>query len=291
MKRTLITLLALLLTVVGTRAEECGDSLTDVKKDAHIIYKIEKRKSDGSTIIAKDTIFYSQDKNFDMKKFNKAMRDAEERMKQANKQIKEAEKQLEKYRLDTLQWRHYDFPDSLPHSTEGWQERIFKLPKGWLDEYETIDLPKSQKPLIDLSNIKGRWGFEDYYFSGDILHAQARRGDFYINGWNIRPLLPRLSGLLVLKSKKKAAEKVISSRETQLQNDKRFQPVIRDRGITIYGHRAKDNLFDEVIILLPKDQSPQGEHVCIVQMMGLLRPEDLTAYRHLREASPRPTKR
>lgn len=242
MEKILISLLALLLTVVGAKAEEGVDSLKSEKKDAHIIYKIEKRKSDGSTIIAKDTIYYSQDKHFDMKRFDEAMRDAEERMKQA---------------------------------------------KGWLYEYEGIELPRNQKPLIDLSNIKGRWGFEDYYFSGDILHAQARRGDFYINGWNIRPLLPRLSGLLVLKSKKKAAEKILFSRETQLRNDKRFQPIVRDRGITIYGHYTKDNLLDEVIILLPKDQSPREEHVCVVQMMGLLRPDALAAYRQLGEPGPK----
>lgn len=276
MEKILISLLALLFTAVGAKAEEGVDSLKSEKKDAHIIYKIEKRKSDGSTIIAKDTIYYSQDKHFDMKRFDEAMRDAEERMKQADKRIKEAEKRLEKYRLDTL-----------PHSAEEWQKRILKLPKGWLYEYEGIELPRDQKPLIDLSNIKGRWGFEDYYFSGDILHAQARRGDFYINGWNIRPLLPRLSGLLVLKSKKKAAEKILFSRETQLRNDKRFQPIVRDRGITIYGHYTKDNLLDEVIILLPKDQSPREEHVCVVQMMGLLRPDALAAYRQLGEPGPK----
>ncbi|MBQ8050302.1 MAG: hypothetical protein IJ197_01830 [Bacteroidaceae bacterium] len=286
MKRTLITILALLLTIVGTKAEESGDSLKDEKKDAHIIYKIEKRKSDGSTIIAKDTIYYSQDKNFSKKKFDEAMREAEKRMKQADKQIKEAEKRLEKYRLDTARWKGIA-PDSFLRTKEYWDRRLRDLPKRWLDEYEGIDLPKDQRPLIDLSNIKGRWGFEDYYFSGDILHAQARRGDFCINGWNIRSLLPRLSGLLVLKSKKKAAEKIIFSRETQLRNDKRFQPIVRDRGITIYGHQTKDNLLDEVVILLPKDQSPQKEHVCIIQMMGLLRSEDLTAYRQLRAPSPK----
>ena len=257
--------------VSGAWAEEMGDSLDYPKKDAHIIYKI-KRKSDGSTIIAKDTIYYSQDKDFDMKTFDEALRKAKER-------IKDAQERMGKYDFDNI--------DSILVSRDGKIIQYRSLPDEWPWGHEKIDLPKDQKPLIDLSNIKGRWGFEDYYFSGDILHAQARRGDFYINGWNIRPLLPRLNGLLVLKSKKKAAEKIIFSRETQLRNDKRFQPIVRDRGITIYGHHTKDGLLDEVIILQPKDQSPKNEYVCIVQMMGLLRPEDLTAYRQLKEPSPK----
>ena len=91
----------------------------------------------------------------------------------------------------------------------------------------------------------------------------------------------------MLKSKKKAAEKIIFSRETQLRNDRRFQPIVCDRGITIYGHRNGESLLDEVVILQSKEQSPKSEHVCIVQMMGLLRPEDLVAYRQLGEPSPK----
>ena len=246
MKRTLTTLLCLLLIVGTMRAEDT---------------------------IVMDTILWNQLGKSGMKELQKRIKQARERMKIAEEMIRKHD---------------FIFPDSIPHNKEGWNLKLRSLPKGWLDEYGTIDLPKDQKPLIDLSNIKGHWGFEDYYFSGDILYAQARRGgDFYISGWNIRHLLPRLSGLLVLKSKKKSAEKIILTRGTQLRNDRRFQPIIRDHGITIYGHKTKNDQLDEVIILQSRAQSPNSEYTYIVQMMGRLRPDDLISYTQMREPVPK----
>ncbi|MBQ8969047.1 MAG: hypothetical protein IJ064_04870 [Bacteroidaceae bacterium] len=267
MKQTLITLLALLLTVVGTKAEvsEIDDSLLIKRRQEHV-----RRLAEHS------------------RKLLEHARELQKKSQYWGDSIRERFNQMPS---DTARWRQDDY-FVFPSDSSLWGYTPHNKPYqefgAWPWEGFDVEAPVAQPPLIDLSNIKGHWGFEDYYFSGDILHAQARRGDFYINGWNIRPLLKRLSGLLVLKSKKKAAEKIIFSRETQLRNDKRFQPIVRDRGITIYGHHTKDNLLDEVIILLPKDQSPQSEHVCIIQMMGLLRSEDLTTYRQLREPSPKP---
>ena len=197
MKKTILCLMALLLFVGTTRADE---------------YVTEEH----TIVVDGDTIYWNQDGKFDSKQIK-------ERMKKAEEAVRKAEERM-------------------------------SLPDEWSWGHEKIDLPKDQKPLIDLSNIKGRWGFEDYYFSGDILHAQARRGgNFYISGWNISSLLPRLSGLLVLKSKKEAAEKIIFSRGTQLRNDERFKLIVRDRDISIYGHRTKDDQFDEVIILMSRN--------------------------------------
>lgn len=246
MKRTLTTLLCLLLIVGTMRAEDT---------------------------IVMDTVLWSQLGKSGMKELRERIKQAQDRMKRVE---------------ESLRNHSYNFSDSTRKSMEEWDWKFRSLPKGWRDEYGTIDLPKDQKPLIDLSNIKGHWGFEDYYFSGDILHAQARRGgDFYISGWNIRPLLHRLSGLLVLKSKKKSAEKIIFTRGTQLRNDKRFQPIIRDRGTTIYGHKTKDNQLDEVIILQSRAQSPNSEYTYIVQIMGRLRPDDLISYTQMREPVPK----
>lgn len=246
MKRTLTTLLALLLIVGTMRAEDT---------------------------IVMDTILWNQ-------LGKSGTKELQERIKRAQERMKIAEEMIRKH--------SHNFSDSIPHSKQDWDRKLRSLPKGWLDEYESIDLPKDQKPLIDLSNIKGRWGFEDYYFSGDIMHAQFRRqGDFYIGGWNIRPLLPYLSGLLVLKSKKKAAEKIIFTRGTQLRNDKRFQPIVRHRGITIYGHHTDNELLDEVIILQSRAQSPDSEYTYIVQMMGRLRPDDLVSYTQILEPLPK----
>lgn len=251
MKKTITTLLCLLLIVGTTRAED---------------------------IIAMDTILWNLDGKVDSKQIQERMKKAEEAMRKAEEAMKKAQERLGKH--------GQSLGDSIPWS-EGWSAQLRSLPKGWLGEYGHIDLPKDQKPLIDLSNIKGRWGFEDYYFSGDILHAQYRRnGSFYIGGWNITRLLPRLNGLLVLKSKKKAAEKIIFTRGTQLRNDERFQHIVRERGITIYGNKTKEGLLDEVIILMSKEDSSNG-YAYIVQMMGLLRPDDLTSYAQICAHSPK----
>ena len=255
MKKTILCLMALLLFVGTTRAED---------------------------IIVTDTILWNLDGKVDSKQIQERMKRAEEAMRKAEEAMKKAQERLGKH--------GQSLTDSIPWS-EGWSAQLRSLPKGWLGEYGHVDLPKDQKPLIDLSNIKGRWGFEDYYFSGDILHAQNRRGgDFYISGWNIRPLLHRLSGLLVLKSKKEAAEKIIFSRGTQLRNDERFKLIVRDRDITVYGHQTKDDQFDEVIILISREQSP-NKCAYIVQMMGLLRPDNLTSYAQLRNPAPNSAKK
>lgn len=183
---------------------------------------------------------------------------------------------LDLFKFDSLIAQHHALPSP---------------PEGWPWENLGDDLPQDPSPLIDLSNIKGRWGFEDYYFSGDILHAQARRnGDFYIGGWNIRPLLPRLSGLLVLKSSKKAADKIAFSRATQLRNDSRFHPIVHYKEFTIYAHRTPDGLFDEVILIHASPDSPTGSHVVIIQMMGRLRPDDLASYPKLTAPGPKASK-
>ena len=255
MKKTITTLLCLLLVATAMSAED---------------------------IIVMDTTYWHFDGKVDSKQIKERMEKAEESMRKAEEAMKKAQERLGKH--------GQSLSDSIPWS-EDWSAQLRSLPKGWLGEYGHVDLPKDQRPLIDLSNIKGRWGFEDYYFSGDILHAQHRRGGaFYISGWNIRPLLHRLSGLLVLKSKKEAAEKIIFSRGTQLRNDERFKLIVRDRDISIYGHRTKDDQFDEVIILMSREQSP-NKCAYIVQMMGLLRPDNLTSYAQLRNPAPNSAKK
>ena len=238
----------------------------------------------GEDSIVTDTIIMSPDWTENtQKRVSDAMKMAEERLKQAKEQIQKADERLKKH--------GYSMPDSLLQNKD-WSAQLRKLPKGWSWNDETIDLPKVPHPLIDLSNIKGRWGFEDYYFSGDILHAQFRRnGDLYVGGWNIRSLLPRLSGLLVLKSKKKAADKIAFSRGTQLRNDSRFRPIVHYKDITIYAHRTPDNLLDEVILLHASPDSPTGSRVVIVQMMGRLRPDDLTGFQQLTAPGPKTSKR
>lgn len=260
MKKTLTTLLTLLLIVGTTRAD--------------------KYVTESHTIVVNgDTIYKNQDSKFDSKQIKERMEKAEEAIRKAKERIKDTEERLGKYDFGNI--------DSILVSRDGKIIQYRSLPDEWSWGQEKIDLPKDQKPIIDLSNIKGRWGFEDYYFSGDILHAQHRRGGaFYIGGWYIRHLLPRLNGLLVLKSKKKAAEKIIFTRGTQLRNDSRFQPIVRERDITIYGHRTKDDLLDEVIILYARDKASDNEYSYIIQMMGLLRPDDLTAYQQLRKPTP-----
>ena len=156
--------MAMLLFVGTTRADE-------YVTDSHTI------------VVDGDTIYWNQDGKFDSKQIK-------ERMKKAEERIKDAQERLGKYDFGSI--------DSILVGRDGKIIQYRSLPDEWTWGHEKIDLPKDQKPLIDLSNIKGRWGFDDYYFSGDILHAQHRRGGaFYISGWNISSLLPRLSGLLV----------------------------------------------------------------------------------------------
>ena len=256
--------MALLLFVGTTRADE-------YVTESHTI------------VVDGDTIYRNQDQKFDSKQIKERMKRAEEAIRKAKERIKDTEERLGKHDFGNI--------DSILVIRDGKNIQYRSLPDEWPWNHENIDLPKDQKPLIDLSNIKGRWGFEDYYFSGDILHAQARRnGDFYISGWNISPLLPRLSGLLILKSEKKAAEKIIFSRGTQLRNDERFQPIVRDRDISIYGHRTKDDQFGEVIILMSREQSP-NKYAYIVQMMGRLRPDDLASYKQLTVPGPNNNKK
>lgn len=259
MKTTILSLMALLLFVGTTRADE-------YVTESHTI------------VVDGDTIYWNQDSKFDSKQIKERMKRAEEAIRKAEERIKDATEKFEKRERRRI--------DSILVKRDGKIIQYRSFPDEWSWGHEKIDLPKDQKPLIDLSNIKGRWGFEDYYFSGDILHAHDRRGgDFYIGGWSIRNMLPRLNGLLVLKSEKKAAEKIIFSRGTQLRNDERFQPIVRERDISIYGHRTKDDQFDEVIILMSKEHSLNG-HAYIVQMMGLLRPDNLTSYTQLRNPNP-----
>lgn len=260
MKKTLTTLLTLLLIVGTTRAE---DYITDSQ----------------AIVMNADSILRHYDGKLDSKQMKERMERVEEALRKAKESMKDAKERLGKYDFGNI--------DSILVSRDGKIIQYRSLPDEWSWGHEKIDLPKDQKPIIDLSNIKGRWGFEDYYFSGDILHAQHRRGGaFYLSGWYIRHLLPRLNGLLVLKSKKKVAEKIIFTRGTQLRNDSRFQPIVRERDITIYGHRTKDDLLDEVIILYARDKASDNEYSYIIQMMGLLRPDDLTAYQQLRKPAP-----
>ena len=264
MKKTILCLMALLLFVGTTRADE---------------YVTEEH----TIVVNGDTIYWNQDSKFDSKQIKERMKKAEEAVRKAEERIKDAQERLGKYDFSNI--------DSILVGRDGKIIQYRSLPDEWSWGHEKIDLPKDQKPLIDLSNIKGRWGFEDYYFSGDILHAQNRRGgDFYISGWNIRPLLHRLSGLLVLKSKKEVAEKIIFSRGTQLRNNKDFKLLVRDRDISVYGHPTKDDQFDEVIILMSREQSP-NKCAYIVQMMGLLRPDNLTSYAQLRNPAPNSAKK
>ena len=250
MKKTITALLALLLIAPMMRADD--------------------------TIIM-DTLTWSELSPDVQKRINEAMKKAEAKLKNAEESIAKAEKIIKKRDIGQGDTTIYSYK---------WYGKLSDLPKGFLGEEETIDLPKDQKPLIDLSNMKGQSGIEDYYFSGELLHAQARRkGDFYLGGWNIRPLLHRLSGLLILKTKKKASEKTTLSRRTQLRNDKRFQPIVHDKGITIYGHRTKDDLLDEVI-LLHVPSSSTDSRIVIVQMMGLLRTDELMSYARLCEPAP-----
>jgi len=256
MKKAITTLLLSLLAVATMSAEET---------------------------MVRDTIIMSKEWSADVqKRVDEAMKKAEESLKHAEEKIRRAEEDMKKRGLGLGDTTTYSFR---------WDGKHFGLMKGFPGEEEAIDLPKDQKPLIDLSNMKGQSGIEDYYFSGELLHAQARRkGDFYLGGWNIRPLLHRLSGLLILKTKKKASEKTTLSRRTQLRNDKRFKPIVHDKGITIYGHRTKDDLLDEVI-LLHVPSSSTDSRIVIVQMMGLLRTDDLMSYARLCEPAPVTKKR
>ena len=145
--------------------------------------------------IVMDTIIMSKEWTPEVqRRVDEAMKKAEESLKRAEEKIRRAEEDMKKRGLGLGDTTTYSFR---------WDGKHFGLMKGFPGEEEAIDLPKDQKPLIDLSNMKGQSGIEDYYFSGELLHAQARRkGDFYLGGWNIRPLLHRLSGLLILKTKK-----------------------------------------------------------------------------------------
>ena len=248
MKKTITTLLVMLLIVPMMRADD--------------------------TIIM-DTLSWSELSPEVQKRVNEAMKQAEERLKKAEESLRKAEKSLSKHGHGKGDTTIYSYK---------WYGKLHDLPKGFLGEDETIDLPKDQKPLIDLSAMKGQNGIEDYYFSGDILHAQARRkGDFFLGGWNILPLLHRLSGLLILKSKKKAGEKQVQALEERIRKDARFQPIVHHKGITIYGHRNAEDLMDEVI-LLHVPSSSTDSRIIIVQMMGLLRPDDLMSYAQLCDA-------
>lgn len=269
MKSMSVTILALLAMFASMNAEEHNEKLSTASGAKVKIYttKADTYIIDGDTIRTPEEWAYTPQELEKIKKYGEEIRKRGEEIRKRGEEIR---KQFEQMHLDSI----------FSHS----------FSKEWFNGEEPVDMPSSQQPLVDFNALKGESDIENFYFSGDLLRVHARKkGDFYLGGWNIRRLLPRLNGLLVLRSKKNSPVKKLSKYQTQLENSKEFETIVRHESINIYGHRTQNGRWDEVI-LFHRPDSKHETRIVLVQFLGRLRTDDITAYATLRSPAPKGTK-
>lgn len=129
---------------------------------------------------------------------------------------------------------------------------------------------KAPRPVYSLDGYVNNPNIKYLYFSGDLLNQiHKKQTPFCIGTWDVRDMLPKLTGLLVMGTTKKSAIKQMQRDIDAIDASKKFETLAHTESLRIYGHHRtawNDSYYDEVVVFTEMD----GKQT-IIQLFGVIR--------------------